>query len=232
MSGDTIGSRLKILIEYLGVTPLEFARSIGFERSEKINRVIRGENKPSFDMLRDISKAYKKTDFNWLIGNVGAPLKGEGVPGGVIHIKQDAATALVPAVPSYAQKNYLTEFERLPFIASLPIIEEEDYNDSVYRDFEVKGDNNAPDLLEGDYLRCKYVDLPEILEKARPDYFRSNLWTVVSKKGIFIGRLDPLSEEAFLVTPLNPLSKSQAVTLEDILELWQYYELRTRRKIA
>jgi len=46
----------------------EFAKSLGWERSENIKRLSRNENaKPGLEILEDIAKTYPYFDFNFLI---------------------------------------------------------------------------------------------------------------------------------------------------------------------
>lgn len=63
---DTIGQRLKELIDKKGLTLLEFSEKVGIQRSS-LSHLFSGRNKPSIDLLLKIKKQFPDTDLEWLI---------------------------------------------------------------------------------------------------------------------------------------------------------------------
>jgi transcriptional regulator with XRE-family HTH domain len=93
---NTINERIKILIDHQKISHNAFAKSLG-KSSTAINFLVKGEGKPSFDVLEAIIDQYKISPA-WL-------LKGEG---------QMFAAAEAQASAGPVDKDYLVEhLERL-----------------------------------------------------------------------------------------------------------------------
>jgi len=63
---DTIGQRLKELIENKELTLLAFSEKVGIQRSS-LSHLFSGRNKPSIDLLLKIKHQFPDTDLEWLI---------------------------------------------------------------------------------------------------------------------------------------------------------------------
>lgn len=63
---ETLQDRIHILLRELGINHSRFADKIGVQRSS-ISHVLSGRNKPSFEFLQKLFKAYPKINADWLI---------------------------------------------------------------------------------------------------------------------------------------------------------------------
>ena len=63
---ETLQDRIIILLKELGLNHSQFADEIGVQRSS-ISHVLSGRNKPSFEFLQKLFKAYPKINADWLI---------------------------------------------------------------------------------------------------------------------------------------------------------------------
>jgi Predicted transcriptional regulator len=58
------------------MTVPEFARSLGFDRADKIYNLVKNKFNPSYDILSAITNKFVEIDVNWLITGKGSMLKG------------------------------------------------------------------------------------------------------------------------------------------------------------
>jgi transcriptional regulator with XRE-family HTH domain len=63
---EEIGSRLKQIIDEMGLNASEFSERVGIQRSS-LSHLFSGRNKPSIDFLIKIKSAFPETDLEWLI---------------------------------------------------------------------------------------------------------------------------------------------------------------------
>ena len=73
----TISERIAQMIEYLNVSTNDFAKKIGYNRSQAVYDVINGKSKPSFDFFEKLYNSEYSATFNseWLIKGDGDMLK-------------------------------------------------------------------------------------------------------------------------------------------------------------
>lgn len=71
--------RLMQMIEYKGFSTLNnFAiKALGYSSSEKLNRLKSENNKPSINIIQDISNKFDDISIEWLLFGKGEMLKGE-----------------------------------------------------------------------------------------------------------------------------------------------------------
>ena len=63
---ESIGQRLKDLIEKKDLSLLAFSEKVGIQRSS-LSHLFSGRNKPSIDLLLKIKDQFPETDLEWLI---------------------------------------------------------------------------------------------------------------------------------------------------------------------
>ena len=59
-------------------------RSLGYNSAEKINRLKKEGNWPSYDIIYDISAKFTDVDMNWFISGKGNMLKKDNVEGNIL----------------------------------------------------------------------------------------------------------------------------------------------------
>jgi len=77
MKNTTFFERILKIIDYHNIKSVNsFAKEyLGYESSEKINRLKDTNKKPSFEILDDISNKFENIDMNWLLTGRGDMLK-------------------------------------------------------------------------------------------------------------------------------------------------------------
>jgi len=180
---QNFSARLSYLMEYKGYSNAnEFARAIGYDRSEKIRRIIRYKDKnPSYEILRDIAKKFADINITWLLtgkGNIllSPELSPELSPDDAQENKNNHQTNQ-PIQPlaitvdqtghdniimvdtktaaSYPQNLYEPEFYKDLPAFTLPGPE---FRNAIFRCFEVEGDSMQNTLYHGDWLVCHYIE--------------------------------------------------------------------------
>ena len=62
--------RLKIVLDYYGLSAASFADKIGVQRSS-ISHILSGRNKPSLDFVMKILNTYPEVDLYWILNGKG-----------------------------------------------------------------------------------------------------------------------------------------------------------------
>ena len=73
---ETISERLDALIKKLNKNPKTFSESIGYAPSVVYN-IINGRNKPSFELIESIVRAYTQINRDWLMAGEGEMFKAQ-----------------------------------------------------------------------------------------------------------------------------------------------------------
>ena len=68
-------TRLKWLIDDLGMNNNSFSKEIGLSNNSTIGRIVNEDREPSFRVLHSILTTYPKIDANWLLTGDGEPYK-------------------------------------------------------------------------------------------------------------------------------------------------------------
>jgi hypothetical protein len=72
-----LDQRLLSLISALNLNINQFAKEIGYDRPDKIYKLTKGENKPSYETLHTIGTVYPQVSMDWLIMGVGPMFRGQ-----------------------------------------------------------------------------------------------------------------------------------------------------------
>jgi transcriptional regulator with XRE-family HTH domain len=67
---EDFSKRLKIMIDYYGISAAILAEKIKVQRSS-ISHILSGRNKPSLDFVLKILKAFPEVELYWLMNGVG-----------------------------------------------------------------------------------------------------------------------------------------------------------------
>lgn len=146
----------------------------------------------------------------------------------VLSIVVDRANnELVKAVPVYAQAGYQKGFADPEFIESLPDYDFYNDDEGTYRVFELKGDSMYPYLLEGDFVKGKYLPPVHWRDKLRVH----EVFVVVTKDGVVCKQLADHNQASgdIRLHSFNDLYDDYTVNLADVLELWYYKGYYSRR---
>ncbi|RKR83231.1 phage repressor protein C with HTH and peptisase S24 domain [Mucilaginibacter gracilis] len=237
----TFSDRLLLLFKLKGFRNAnEFAKHMGYASSEKINRLIRDpNNKPSFDIIEDITNKFEDLNGRWLVTGEGEPVNGNlnGNPNGnlsqnnmllsepnepylprVITVN-DRNEDVIAIVNVKAAAGYLNGYADEEFIQDLPTIAAPGFKGALHRCFEVKG-NSMPPNHDGSLAVGRFVEKIEDIRNRR-------VYIVVSKNdGIVLKRvINQPNERILVLISDNPNKRDYPnYTLDhhEIVELWEW----------
>lgn len=136
---------------------------------------------------------------------------------------------VVKAVPAYAHAGYQKGYADPEYVESLPDHDFYNEDDGTYRVFELKGDSMFPYLLEGDFVKAKFLPPVHWRDKLR----MYEIFIVVSKDGIVCKQLTGHHVDTGDITlhSFNDLYDDYTINLKDVYELWYYKGYYTRRNL-
>lgn len=118
--------RLNQIIEKKGLTATKFAAKIGVNAST-ISHILAGRNKPGFDIINNIAKAYPDISLNWLItghgsmddSNTEEEKKASMVEPTLFNLEKNSEKQVTPVAP---EKNSMIpeENDQIKTIKTLP----------------------------------------------------------------------------------------------------------------
>lgn len=219
----SLSLRFERVLSYYKLTPFSFSQRIGDKRSEKIRRVLDGDGAPSFDMIHRIKLHFPQVNLNWLFTGSGDMIK-EDAPlqsNQKIIVKENARSNLIPFVAALESQTYYKKCKDPLYVADLPVLDDELYNDGVYRDFEVFSDVADPITKKGDVIRGRYVDHFD-----HSIHHPDRLYILAFPTGLFLRRVRVKKDHIELV-PVNKEYQTKKVKLEDLIEFWRVVEIRT-----
>lgn len=109
MAVNRLNDRVIKLIEVLGVTPRQFAISLGYERADKIYNIINKETGVSQVVVSDILRVYKQVSNEWLVNGIGKLLNDENLTNDVT--KESNARSKDERISFLESENYRMQKE-------------------------------------------------------------------------------------------------------------------------
>lgn len=149
---DTVAERVKAIIEYLGISVTQFAKSIDTVQSVIANMFLRG-TEPSSKILRNIANTYDMISVEWLLTGKGDMLKSE------VLAPPEGSTPLLPVEAWGGSLNG----------PSIAILAEQckKYNVPISNiDYliPIAGDSMMPDYCPGDVVAIKKINEHAFIE--------------------------------------------------------------------
>ncbi|GGG47318.1 LexA family transcriptional regulator [Epilithonimonas arachidiradicis] len=176
-NNTNISERISQMIESVDVTPNEFAKKLGYNRSQVIYDIINGKSKPSFDFFEKLenSEYSERFNLNWLISGGGSMKKITKIDSTsdvdfVFETKSDYNKVPqivtvdsndkdnIVLVPQALKAGYLEGFDNKKFISKLPTYRMPGLNNGVFRMFPVEGNSMFPTLTNNSYVVGQFVD--------------------------------------------------------------------------
>lgn len=137
--------RVEAVIKYLKTSVLGFARSLGYDRADKIYNILKDRNGISADVAKDITRNYNNIRYEWLLTGQGEMLK----------IEDDQELSSIPYYDisiSAGTVNFFKDYPELPHSKiQIPFIHGVDLAMPVY------GDSMYPKIKNGDVVLLKEV---------------------------------------------------------------------------
>lgn len=75
----TVNQRIEEVMNYLGLNPNSFSKSIGLTGNSTISRIIKGQTTPSYETLTMIYTKYDWIDVRWLMTGEGEMIRSDQV---------------------------------------------------------------------------------------------------------------------------------------------------------
>lgn len=169
---ETFAKRLSYLLDLKGIkNPNEFGKTLGYSNSEKIIRLFRDpNNKPSYEILEDITNKFEDINANWLLTGRGNMLRGDIVTPtnfnsqGSMKLQttikpKHKALPLIPveAMAGYAAGDVSYGDTDMTYYV-VPEFEDADFF------IRLRGDSMRPRYNHGDVVACKFVREPQFLQ--------------------------------------------------------------------
>ncbi len=134
----------------------DFAKNgLGYNASEKLNRLKDEKNKPSFDIIADISNKFEDIDLNWLVTGRGEMLKQAAVNTVIQPVQQQKEERDIPVYELQKVINLGTLLKgQLPPAKHLTLPDLPKCDGAVY----MRGDEMMPELHSGDLVVYKQVN--------------------------------------------------------------------------
>ncbi len=188
------------IIEYLGVTRNDFAKTLGYKRSQSIYDISSGKSRPSFDFFERFFKSDYRNIFNpnWIFTGQGEMLKQAYLTEeDVLHSVKETEQSYCKGVPMVDETNsnfYLQNIQKTSLIDILPIFEIPLIKEGKAIMFEVLDDSFAPKINQGDYVICKEVDLSSHISSEEAKY------VLALKDRLIFGNLEKREDNDFIVS--------------------------------
>lgn len=236
-NNNDYSQRFELIITRLGYSPLAFSRLLGYSRADKIYNVLNAKNKPSFDILSDITIKFECVNVEWLLTGKGEPFKNKPIidaksdlsnhkGGGEIY-KQSVIPKCI-TVDSNDRENilmldvrasagYPENIDNAQYLEQQPAfsIPRPEFQGATFRGFQVSGDSMEPTLTNSSWVFAMAVDDVELIKDGL-------VYVVVLKSGVVVKRvLNRLKERNQLILKSDNTSYPiKTINQEDILEVW------------
>ena len=238
----TLQERINELLRFLGVTPYQFAKELGYERKNKIYNLVQGKTAPSWEMLSDIAARYPEVSMEWLVRGKGKLLttekavmevtvKNEPREGESVKLSRLAGRNLrvlavtvdkmgndnIVMVPVKLQAGYRNHFFEPTFIEELNSFTLPNFTQGTFRAFEVEGDSMTPTIHHADIVIGSFVEDWRYIQP-------KHVYMVISKELGVVKRIEKAPKEnSEFITLLsdNGYYPPVEIALEDVSEIWQ-----------
>ena len=215
-----VKERIKKFIDHEGLSISAFEKTI-----EVSNGYVNSISKNiGIDKLNVIVEKYPQLSLEWLITGKGEMLKPtlpttktNKLLMPKVVVVDDKDNERIPLVPIRAQAGYLTGYDDITFIESLPTYSLPNMTNGTYRMFQVKGLSMYPTLQDSSYVVGKFVDDWHNLSSNRVCV------VVTLSEGIIVKRVtNTLDKYGTLYCKSDNCDYPHiSVPLEEIQEIWE-----------
>lgn len=215
-----VKDRIKKFIDHEGLSISAFEKTI-----EVSNGYVNSISKNiGIDKLNVIVEKYPQLSLEWLITGKGEMLKPilpttktNKLLMPKVVVVDDKDNERIPLVPIRAQAGYLTGYDDITFIESLPTYSLPNMTNGTYRMFQVKGLSMYPTLQDSSYVVGRFVDDWLALSSNRVCV------VVTQNDGIIVKRVTNTLEKygTLYCRSDNRDFPHLSVAAEDIKEIWE-----------
>lgn len=234
---NNYSQRLELIISKLNLSPLAFSRALGYSRADKIYNVLNQKNKPSFDILADITRKFETVSIEWILTGQGEPFKNSNLDVDSLdntdhNVSLDLGKhSIIPkciTVDSCDRENiimldvraaagYPDNIDNPQYLKQQPAftIPRPEFQGATFRGFQVSGDSMDPTLTNNSWVFAMAVDDPDLIKDGL-------VYVVVMKSGVVVKRvLNRLKERRQLILKSdNSTYPIRSINQDEILEVW------------
>lgn len=226
------------IIDYKGINSVnEFATEyLKYKAPQKINRLKKGDAKPSYDIITDIVNTFEDINPLWLLTGKGdmvienKPINPKSITDNeaetayermprVVTTESDGRNNII-LVPVRAAAGYLNGYGDPEFIETLPTYSLPNIQNGVYRMFQVNGHSMFPTLHNGAYVVGQFV------ENWVKDIKDDRVYIIVSKNdGIIVKRcLNRIKKYNNIYCKSDNRKEYPSFAIEpaDVIQVWEY----------
>jgi len=227
---------MEFIISKLGLSPLAFARLLGYSRADKIYNILNKKNKPSFDILADITTKFETVNIEWLltgkdtafkplppdqiynnhIDNITVTKPNNSIIPKCITVNSDDKENII-MLDIRAAAGYPSNIDNPQYLSEQPAfsIPRPEFQGATFRGFQVSGDSMEPTLPNGSWVFAMAVEEPNLIKDGL-------VYVVIKKSGVVVKRvLNRLKERGQLILKSdNSTYALKTIPQEEILEVW------------
>lgn len=226
-----VKGRLKMYINYLGISVLAFEKSIGASNGY-VSSISKGIGAKYF---REITEKYPELDPNWLLTGEGAMLKGPKLSGEaeILMPEEVGEFVKVPVVPYGARAGVTGDYEQI-FASEeyeAVMIPKDKVRCGKYLVFTVTGDSMEPELRARDRILAKHVE--HTYWQEMPLHIHSyRVWVLITRdEGILTKQIveHNVEERTVRLHSFNPIYPDFTISLEGVLDIFHATEIISRQ---
>lgn len=209
-------NRFQTLLDVLNITPNELSNKAGYKTNGQIYRMLAGKYPISMQMVIGVNQHHPEVNLDWLITGRGQMFLSKYMDQPKNQLNEPAPiyqTNVVKLVTIKHQGLYIENFDHAEFIQGLPSINSKKTM-GTHRDFECTSSIPETNIVPGDIIRCKKLDLPALFRVATSPDFNA---VVISVGNILIGK-SRVKNDAVIITNHKTIT---TIPREDINEVWE-----------
>lgn len=170
----TINQRIRDLIKFLNLNPNQFAKKLGYERGEKIYKIVNDLHEPGYDLIRDIAQKIENVNSEWLLTGIGEMFKNSLVTSDpqskyglkpmpdIITVTVDkSGNEIVPIVNYKAAATYIAGYQTQEYFETLDTVSLPKHftkGRGHTRAFQVIGDSMEITLFKDEVVAAEFKE--------------------------------------------------------------------------
>lgn len=234
---NNYSQRFELLLSELSLNPLAFAKKLGYSRADKIYNVLNQKNKPSFDILADITRNFENINIEWLLTGIGHPFKEKQTVQNINKYSNESNLIIqgtqnilprcitvdsnnsenIIMLDIMAAAGYPDNIDNPQYLTEQPAfsIPRPEFQGATFRGFQVSGDSMDPTLPNSSWVFAMAVDDPDLIKDGL-------VYVIVLRSGVVVKRvLNRLKERRQLILKSdNSTYPIKSIDQDEILEVW------------
>lgn len=210
------------IIDYLGVSRNDFARTLGYSRSQSIYDIASGKSRPSFDFFERFFKSEYASIFNpsWMFTGEGEMLKEAYLTEDDVihHIQEDEANYCngIPLIDETNISFFLENIDNTSVKKVLQLFERPYVKNNNTIIFELSDDSLLPDIEKGNYAMA----IEHCLRSFNPLLITDAKYAIALEEEILFGELKNDTDEEYYLFWNHLYPNPQQLHKSLVRKLW------------